>query len=246
MATQMNKLNVISNNIANTDTTGFKRDQVITQTFTHELMNRLNDPGMARPRVEPIGRITSGMFIDDIHTDFSAGGLRASNSPTHMALSDRGFFAIEVMNAAGEAEIRYTRDGSFVNEPGGLLMTTEGNYVLDVNGERITLPAGEIHIYTNGEIHVGGVLLTTVMVQDFENPQSLRKIGDNLYQVTDETVMQDYAGGVFQYFLELSNVNAVREMVDMIATMRNYELNQRAALTHDTHMDHIANSIARR
>jgi flagellar basal-body rod protein FlgG len=246
MTTQMNRLNVISNNIANADTAGFKRDNVITQTFTQELMNRVNDPGMNRPRVQPIGTIRSGMFVDDIHTDFSQGGLRPSNSPVHMALSDRGFFGIQVTNAAGEAETRYTRDGSFVMGPGGLLMTTEGNYVLDADGGLITIPTGEIIVFTNGGIRVNGDVVAQLMLVDFENPQSLRKMGDNLFAVTDETIMQDFTGAVFQGYIELSNVNSVREMVEMIATMRNFELNQRAALAHDRHMDHIANSIARR
>jgi flagellar basal-body rod protein FlgG len=125
-------------------------------------------------------------------------------------------------------------------------MTTEGNYVLGADGAQITLPVGEILIYTNGTIYVNNAVAAQLMLVDFENPQSLRKMGDNLYAVTDDSVMRDFTGGVLQGYTELSNVNPVREMVEMIATMRNYELNQRAALVHDTHMEHIANSIARR
>jgi flagellar basal-body rod protein FlgG len=129
-----------------------------------------------------------------------------------------------------------------------MLMTTEGNFVLNEDGEQIQLPTplGEILIYTNGMIYMNNVPVATLMRVDFENPQSLRKTGDNLFAMTDETVMRDFEGSVHQGYLENSNVNPVREMVEMIATMRAYELNQRAVLANDRHAEHIANSIARR
>jgi len=240
MTTQMNRMDVLSNNIANADTTGFKRDIPITQSFSRELEKRINDNiSPLRTFSGSVGYISRGLFVDTVATDFSIGGLRATGGTLDMAVLGDGFFVI------GSDIERYTRDGSFTLNAGRILVTREGSPVMGENGI-ITVPDGELAISENGDILVDGVFIDRIRTVDIENKDSLRKYGDNLYEATAETIFADFTGQICQGFLERSNVRPVREMVEMITLMRAYEANQKVVTAEDALLGRAVNDIARR
>jgi flagellar basal-body rod protein FlgG len=251
MRSQMDRMSVISNNLANVDTTGFKRDVTASRSFTDEVMNRLHaevpDPitGHARHHV-PINRFTSGVFVDEVHTDFMQGALQAAGDQYALAIAGNGFFAVSVPLANGEMVTRYTRDGSFTPDSQGMLMTRDGGIVLSDANTPIFIPQGfsEIIIDNTGRIIAGGDVVAALQMVDFENYASLRKMGNNYFDVTEQTVQIPFTGRVEQGYLELSNINAVREMIDIINVSRIYEANARFVQAMDETLGRAVSQIA--
>ena len=246
MTTQMKKMDVVTNNIANADTNGFKKDNVITQTFTEELMRRLNDPNKPMSIVAPeIGKMALGLAVDDVYTDFSTGAFKQTTGELDVAIDGSGFFAVSTVDANGNAIERYTRDGSFSLTENNTLVTNDGKVVLGENGV-IQIPNGNITINDDGSVYSGETLVDRIRMVDFENKESLRKFGDNLYDRTPQSTEIPFSGKLVQGYLEGSNVNAVREMVDMITLSRNYETNQRAISTMDDTLARAVNDLGKK
>jgi flagellar basal-body rod protein FlgG len=245
MITQMQRMDVITNNIANVNTTGFKRDHVAAQSFSERLTKKIEDPAVLRLFQNiPIGRLNQGVFIDEVYTDFTSGTLRETGGALDVALVSRGFFCVSVNGAGGAREL-YTRDGSFSLGSDGLLVTRDGGRVLGQNGE-IRLPNGEIAIDERGAITVNGEYIDTLRITDFEDARTLRKNGDNYYSTTADSRQAAFTGSVVQGFLENANVQTVKEMVELIALSRAYEANSKMIQTHDQTMGRAVNDIAGR
>ncbi|WP_317366670.1 flagellar basal-body rod protein FlgF [uncultured Tyzzerella sp.] len=245
MMTQMNNLDVITNNIANVDNTGFKKDMNVVQSFSEELMKRFNDPEESLVKVDNnIGSVSLGNFVAEVNTDFSTGSMKKTGGTYDLAINGDGFFAIETMDNGNIVE-KYTRDGSFTVNSNNELMTKEGNYVLGENG-RIVIPNGKITISENGNIYSNNEFVDKLKIVDFENKETLRKYGDNLYNKIDESVEKPFTGTILQSQIEMSNVNAVQEMVKMIAVSRAYELNQKMVQSHDAILGRAVNDIAKK
>jgi len=239
MITQMQRMDVVTHNLANADTVGYKKDQVAAQSFSGELMRRLNDPGIRLFGDMPIGKVSNGVFIDDIYTDFSNGALRKTDSPLDVAISGAGFFVVNV-----NGEERYTRDGSFTSFE-GMLMTIDGGHVQGTNGD-IQMPDGYITIDALGRILVNDLYVDTILVVDFTDKHTLRKEGNNYYRTTEDSQETDFTGVLAQGYLESANVNTVKEMVEMIALSRAYETNARMVALHDSTLSRAVNDIGRR
>ena len=251
MTTQMQRMDVTSNNIANVNTVGFKRDATASQAFTDRLAHRLDDPavtGVLRllGRNTPMGIMSPGVFIDEVFTDFQTGGMRATGGPLDLALAGSGFFAVNAQMPGGEYQEKFTRDGTFTLAADGTLVTMEGSRVQGIGGGDINIPIGTIVIDESGRIFSNDTYVDTIRMVDFENTESLRKTRGNYWTVTDETVMLGFTGRVEQGFLENSNVQAVREMVELVALSRAYEANARMVQIHDETLGRAVNEIARR
>ncbi len=245
MMTQMQKMDVVSNNIANCDTTAFKKDDVVVQSFSEELAKRLDDPKYNLIKYNKgIGGMSLGVFVDEVFTDFSTGSLIEGGN-LDFAINGEGFFTVSVTDQNGEATEKYTRDGSFTLNANNNLMTSDGYYVMGEGGI-ITIPNGIISIDAKGNIYSGDEFVDRLKLADFENKESLRKVGNNLYETIDETVVRDFGASIIQGRLEKSNVNTVREMVKMISLSRNYEANQKMIQTHDSMLNRAVNDIARK
>lgn len=242
MMTQMNKMDVVTNNIANANTTGFKKDVDVIQSFSEELMYRLNDSDSLISRNNQIGSVSLGNFTSEIYTDFSSGSLEKTEGTYDLAISGDGFFTISYTTESGETTEKYTRDGSFTLNSQGLLVTSEGYKVLGENGE-IAIPNGIVTISENGYIYCDGEYVDRLKLVNVENTETLRKIGDNLYSSTDETVFSQFSGGVIQSYLEGSNVNVVEEMVKIISLSRVYEANSQMIKTQDSIMQKAVSQI---
>lgn len=246
MMTQMQKMDVVSNNIANSDTAGFKKDTAVVRSFSEELAKRLDDPKYKLIKFnQGIGNMSLGVFVDEVSTDFSAGALQNSEGALDCAISGDGFFAISVTDKDGNTTEKYTRDGSFTLDSNNMLRTSEGNYVVGEGGN-ITIPNGNITIDDNGNIFSNNDFVDKLKIVDFSNKETLRKVGDNLYETIDESQTQNFTGSIIQGRLEASNVNSVEEMVKMISLARNYEANQKMVQTHDSTLSRAVNDIAKK
>ena len=241
MTTQMRKMDVITNNIANADTTGFRRDGVITQTFEDQLFRRLD----ANPINSSVGSMAMGVSVNELWTDFSMGNLRETGGTLDIALGGTGFFVVNSVDTAGNVSERLTRSGTFTLSPGNTLMTLGGDIVMGENGP-IQIPNGEIYIDARGDIFSNEVFVDRLAVVDFENRESLRKFGNNLFFSTEDSIPTPFNGSVLQGVLESSNVSSINEMVDMIALSRLFETNQRMINIHDTTLQRAVNDIGRK
>jgi flagellar basal-body rod protein FlgG len=258
MLAQMDKLNVISNNIANVDTTGYKKDLTLHKAFPEMLLRRMNDNGVRRypfgsvDFAPVVGKLGTGVETNEVYTQFTQGSMKVTENDFDLALEGEGFFS--VMTPHGE---RYTRNGGFTLDPNGILVTKQGYQVLGENGT-IRLKENNFIIDQDGKIFINpeyaddperlvssmendwedSVLLDRLKIVDFKRTRELEKQGDSLWNVTEFSGDAFIAEGnnrpkIHQGFLEGSNVNPVVEMVRMIEVNRNYEANQKMIQTQD-------------
>jgi len=248
MGIQQKRMDVVSNNLANAGTAGFNRDVVVTQSFGDLFARRVRDYEMRGFNVvgsAQLGPMSLGVSFNTIHRDFSAGSLRQSDSPLDLALEGEGFFRVSFVDEEGEIQQMFTRAGSFTISPDGVLITHGGFAVLDDNGNTITLPNGTIVIGANGEIVVDDTFIANLGITSFENLSDLRPFGHSFYTLYETGVETAFTGRVLQGVIEESNVNMVREMVEMISISRSYEANARMVQIQDDTLRQAVNEIAR-
>ena len=249
MVNEQKRLDVISNNMANSDTTGYKKQNVTSQSFDDELAVRINDNNRDTTSKYPIGYMNLGVKIGETYHDLSQGSLRETGNTYDLALSGDGFFTIQTTNKQGETTTKYTRDGSFTVNTEGYLVTKDGDYVLDTNGERIQIPGAQtaqnVAIDQNGNILVDGQQVATLGIVSFENPQALLLYGENMYDAVEGATEKVPSTIIHQGYLESSNINVVSEMVEMITITRAYESNQKALQTADQMVEKAVNEVGR-
>lgn len=238
------KMDVISNNLANVNTNGFKKDTVIYESFPDVLTHRINDTRSSLNPSGVVGGMRLGSDVGEVFTYFTQGQLTSTGSKLDMAIedADSAFFTVLVPDAGGNAEEYYTRDGAFIRGPGNVLVTRDGYAVQGQNGP-IVLDDGDFSVEADGSIVQNGAVVDTLLIKEFTDTKTLRKYGENLLEKTDQTEEQPFSGTVQQGFLELSNVNIVREMVDMITVMRSYEANQKVLQAQDSTLDKAVNEV---
>lgn len=242
------RMDVVANNMANADTTSFKKIDVTSQAFSRELAVKINDLTEGLDVIRGIGGLNLGVKIGETYYDMSQGNLRQTESQYNFALQGRGFFTISTTDKSGTEHIRYTRDGDFTVTKDGFLVTKDGDYVLGRDGNRIQIPGADtvqININELGEIYVGNNYISRLGIVDFENYDFLSSFGENMYEAVDGATMIDAEATVAQGFLEMSNVNMVTEMVDMIAITRAYETNQKMIQTVDQTLGRAVNDIGK-
>lgn len=233
MMLQMARQDVVANNLANVNTGGYKKQTAVAQAFPNMLMSRLgeiekNIEGKYEPvPVKLIGGLGTGAAIDKIYSDFTMGNIRKTDNAADLALNSDGYFA--VLTPQGE---RYTRNGQFKINNEGILTTNQGYPVLDTGDQSITLE-GEFSIDEMGNISVNGENIAQLKMIRFENPQYLVREGDNLLATQEETGTALERPGILQGYIEDSNVNAVKEMVELINVVRAYESMQKVVQAED-------------
>jgi len=220
MVNQEIALSVITNNLANVNTPGYKRDEV---SFSG-VLNSLPTPESYNT-ANPSNAINLDTVSTKFATDFTPAGMRETGNPLDLALDDGGFFVIQYPNG-----IRYTRSGNFSLDNSGQLVTADGYPVLGTNGP-IQLAAaldGRIEINDAGQIVINGFPIAQLRLADFQNANDLIKSGYSTFMVRNAGIVETPAAAkVKQGFLELSNVNPIYEMSKMIESMRVYESYQK-------------------
>ena len=169
MVNEQKRLDVISNNLANADTLGYKQESVSSQSFDKLLTIKIRDGSQAYHN-QAIGTMSLGVKVGEVYTDYSQGSIRGTSSPLDLALSGSGFFTITTTNAKGETVTRYTRDGSFQMTKDGYLVDSQGNRVQGSGGDiQIDPNAKDITIDNSGRITVDGEVKDTLKIVDFED-----------------------------------------------------------------------------
>lgn len=236
MITESARTDVISNNVANVNTAGYKKDEAISSEFDALLLKRINDGQDTR-----VGALGRGSWVEEIATIQDQGSLNQTGNTYDLSIQGRGFFVIETPQ--GE---RYTRDGSFSRSSAGELVNADGLRVLDQNGRPIFIPDGrDVTIGAQGQVLVDNEEVAALGLADFTDRRALLKMGDNLYYPQEGQRPVAAAGTVLQGSLENSNVNVVNEMVKLISAFRAYESNSKALATQDSLLDKAVNDVAR-
>ena len=234
MLNEQYRMDVVSNNLANAATTGFKKEGTTQQAFDEVLAFRIKDRADGVDAA-PIGSMRLGVKIGENYTDYSQGSLRITENPFDFAISGKGYFAVDVIGADGKSSVKYTRDGSFTVNKDGYLVTSDGDYVLAKNENRVRLnPNATASVDEFGTIRQNGTVVSQLQLADFEDYDYLEKYGNNYYQPVEGAKMADATGRIHQGYLEMSNVQTVSEMVHMIEISRAYESNQKLIQTMDS------------
>ncbi len=238
---QQTNLDVISNNLANVSTNGFKRSRAV---FEDLLYQTLRQPGAQSTQTTQVpSGLTLGTGVRPISTErlFIQGGLTQTQNPLDLAINGNGFFQIQMPDGT----LAYTRDGSFQKDNTGQVVTSSG-YPLS---PAITVPANALTVSVSRDGIVSVTLpgttastqVGTVQLATFVNVGGLQSMGENLYvetassgTPTPNTPGTNGTGVLNQGYVETSNVNVAEELVSMIQTQRAYEINSKVVTTSDT------------
>lgn len=246
MINEQNRMDIMTNNLANATTVGFKKEGSTSQSFHDVLAVKIKDESVGLSTVQKIGINNPGVKIGENYTDYTQGSFRITNNTYDVALSGDGFFAIEFTNKAGETSTKYTRAGQFTLNKEGYLVTQEGDYVLDTANKRIQLDTlKDASINQAGVIAQDGRDIAQIQVVDFENYDYLEKYGETYYQPLEGAEIIRSDATVNSGYLEMSNVQTVSEMVNMISITRAYESNQKILQTIDGSLDVAVNQLGR-
>lgn len=243
MQAQQLRMDTISNNLANVNTTGFKQDGVIFESFQDLLISKINDP--EKRGSERIGSMSFGVGVGTTYVNHVQGALNQTGVTHQLAIMGDGFFTVGIKQADGSYLEKYTRDGSFSIGPNGELLTLDGNYVMGEDGPISITSLDQLIINEIGEVYDQGQKVGTLKMKAFEDPNQLNKLGASLYEISSAAVEVPFRGTLMQGYLEASNVNSIEEMVNMINVMRTYESSQKVLSTYDSTLEQAVNSIAR-
>ena len=244
---QQTQLDVISNNLANVSTSGFKRSRAV---FEDLLYQTVRQPGAASsqqtqlPSGLQLGTGTRAVATERIHTQ---GNLQQTGNSLDMAINGQGFFQVQMPDGT----TAYTRDGSFQLDAQGQLVTASGftlqpAITIPANAQAVTIGRdGTISVTQAGQ--AAPTQVGSLQLANFINPTGLQSKGENLYSETassgtptTNTPGSNGVGILSQGYIESSNVNVVEELVNMIQTQRAYEINSKAVQTSDQMLQRLA------
>ena len=248
MLAQQSNMDVISNNIANVSTTGFKKGRA---EFEDLVYHNLKEPGQASGlnSVTPTGVQTGlGVRKAAVQKDFADGAAVITKNPLDISIEGSGFFQVQTP----DGEISYTRDGSFKKDANGRVVDKNGNRLIPeiiIPETSIALeitPSGEVR--STQELNETPQVLGQIDIANFINPAGLKSVGKNLFVPTAASGQPTTArpgtvgqGYLAQGELEGSNVNIVDEMINMISAQRAYETNSKVVQTSDQMMQTAVN-----
>lgn len=247
---EQNRMSVISNNLANVNTTGFKRDRAVFEDLMYQNIraagaNSTEDTTL--PSGLQLGTGVRTVATQKLHTQ---GNIVQTNNNFDIAISGNGYFQVN----HPDGSIVYSRDGSFGVDSSGQMVTQAG-YVLEPG---ITVPANTLNVTVGSDGTVSALIagsttpstIGNLTLAQFVNPTGLAPIGDNLYRETAasgsgqiDTPGTNGAGSLVQGSLESSNVNVVEELVNMIETQRAYEMNSKAISTTDDMLAYVSQQL---
>ncbi len=248
MLVQQNLIDVVANDLANVDTTGYRKDDLVFKSYLKNTVYNIGGKPFVqiddRVKAKNIGRVGSGVVLDGIYHSDEEGSLEKTTVPTDMALIGKGFFT--VYNPKNK-QYYYTRDGHFIMNKDNVLVDSNGNELVDITGKNITFKNG-YSIDENGFVRDNkNNIVNRLMLVSFKDPTRLRKVGYTYYLATKQSgnATYDKSTIVKTGYLEKSNVNAVGEMVKMITAQRVYDFNSRVITTIDQMLDKLVNQVAK-
>lgn len=261
MLAQQKRMEVLSNNMTNAMTPGYKADQASLRAFPELLIQRMENqelPVTSQRRVgttTPIGSINTGVYVQEAIPNFVQTSLRETGVSTDFALvqgetpDENGMIFFMVENEEGQP--RYMRNGNFTVDGAGFLTTNHGHYVLDAAGNRIQTNGLEFQLTPEGLIQYPGgqAALNLAYIAD---PNQLIKNGNDLFELeegaaapADARTVAGLQYNVQQGYLENSNVDPGQTMTEMMSAYRTFEMNQKVLQAYDRNMDKAVNDIAK-
>lgn len=209
------QMDMVANNLANMNTTGFKQQRILFQEYVEQPTRR-----------EPVSFVQDYGYMRDVRP----GAITVTDNPLDVALRGEGYFSVETMSGP-----RYTRAGNFQLNPSRELVDQNGLPVLDSNNNRITIPAEarQIRIQGDGTVMADNTQVGKIAVVSFADEQQMKPMGSGLYS-TSQTPTPVSAPDVTQGALENSNVQPITETTSMISVMRQYEMAQKLLDQEDT------------
>jgi len=247
-AQQMN-LNTIANNLANVNTTGFKKNKIEFQDMLYEKKRTVGAEEGAGNLVPAGVEVGNGARVASTAKIYTQGQVSQTGEKMDVAVQGDGFF--EVLRPDGTTA--YTRDGGFKVASDGRVVTNDGLPVQS-GFQPVPVDAQSVNISTNGQVTIqtpGGSQTFQIQLVRFNNPAGLRSMGGNLLEETPSsgtptlgTPAEAGFGSILQGYLETSNVNVAEEMVNMILAQRAYEVNSKAIQTSDQMME-LTNNLKR-
>lgn len=253
MIAEMHRMNVISNNLANVNSTGYKKDKVNLKAFPEMLLREISGSGLMQvkgkvyDKAPYLGKMGTGVEVYRTYTDFTQGSIKETHNRLDFCIDGKGFF---VLKNSQDQSVSYTRSAEFTLDSQGYLVNSDG---LKVQGSQGDIFLGDIDIIVSKQGNIENVhtnqLIDSFQLINFDNPEYLIKSGSGLYQESEYSGQANLLNGrhinVLQGFLETSNVNPIQELVQMIEVQRTYEANQKVISTHDQLLGKAVNDIAR-
>ncbi|MFD6206486.1 flagellar hook-basal body protein [Peribacillus sp. NPDC060253] len=265
MLTQQRRTELLTNNMSNANTTGYKADQTSVRSFPEMLISNMDgktiptENKLSMSTLSKIGGLSTGVYVQEANPLFTQGTLEETQLNTDIALADENppineetgrqgsvFFTVQ----DGDGNLRYTRNGSFTLDGQGYLTTPAGHYVLNESNERIKLDSDRFTITENGILLEGNVQTARLGIGYSDNPSSqLMKDGEGLYRVlNDGELPSAYAAlevgfSTKQGFLEGSNVDQSRTMTEMMSAYRSFESSQKVLQAYDKSLDKAVNEV---
>jgi flagellar basal-body rod protein FlgF len=256
MIAQQRRQEMITNNLANANTPGYRADDASLRAFPNMLIKAMGVDNRPLGKSQQIGELSTGVYLQERTLNFRQGDIHETGNSTDVALlqgvlpidEETGrpgalFFTVE--NQSGE--VRYSRNGNFTIDGQGLLTTSEGFYVLDNNGARINVGNEDFQLTSEGLLS-NGAQINIAFVQ---NPNQLVKEGNGLLRLEGrQPVISAIDNGNINFqlkqgFIERSNVDTAQSMTDMMTAYRAFEANQRVLQAYDRSMEKAANEIGR-
>ena len=253
MKAQDTKLDVLANNLANVNTVGFKRARVNFEDLLYQIKR---EPGIPNAEDEPIPhgiQVGLGVQISGTQASFAPGSIDRTDNPLDLRINGDGLFQVRAIHD-GDIVTAYTRAGNFTrNSEGNVVLANSQGSLLE---PPISIPddAVSVSVGQNGEVSVrqqGSAALTVVGQMElarFVNPEGLKQVGQNLFIETDASgtpisgnPQQDGLGSIEAGSLESSNVDPVRELIELILTQRAFELNSQSIQSADESLQVVAN-----
>ncbi len=272
MVNEQRRMDIETNNLANANSTGFKEERSVSQSFRDLLGLKIKDYSDAPWTARRLGLINPGVKLAGSYTNFEQGDLESTGNDFDLALNNgiptkdsnsvndnmgaggNAFFATSFGTGDPDvgALIKYTRDGNFTLTQDGYLVTSEGNNVLDVNNNPIQLdPIADTTIMQDGRIIQNQNVVSTIQVARFDSPQFLQRYQDNSFIIGEgpaqviSTTAAEANATVNQGYLEASNISVVDEMTNIITIQRNYDTNAKAMQAEDETLDIAVNQLGK-
>ncbi len=265
MLTQQRMTEMLTNNMANANTPGFKSDQASVRAFPELFLQRINNHGVPNTSShlsggKNIGSLNTGSYIQEAVPNFVQGDLQDTGMITDIALLEQNvpvneetgqkaalFFNVQDANGQN----RYTRNGNFTIDGQGYLTTNDGYYVLNENNEQIMIQSGEFSLREDGTLVENNNVIGRLNIVVAEDPNSLIKEGNGLFRSENEQGLPSVIGNgeiafsLKQGFIERSNVDAAQTMTQMLSAFRAFEANQKVLQAYDKSLEKTVNEIGR-
>jgi flagellar basal-body rod protein FlgF len=233
MAAELTRQDVTANNIANSSTLGFKRDSVKFESFPEVMLQSTDSTRTS------LGGLAGGVQISGTVTDMEKGAARQTENPMDVFIRGEGFFVVKAPN--GNA---YTREGSFTLDEQNVLCTSRGHAILGVNGQ-IVMENGMGSIDKDGTVKSGDKVVGQLQTVTFPNLAVLMKDQNGYFLPPEGVSATPVTASLESGLVEMSNVNPVKEMVNLIMVLRSYEASSKALASQDETLSKAVNEIAK-